>query len=236
MTGPSKFRACRQAASLTCALQGCTRTRARSLKVECIHLGRRTALNAASDPAEALFTVCRGVVQISFTASSGCEPVSSVYYRGHLLDPYARNGGGTNVTVRAVTASTVCRIDWRNASLAPEAMLEIMRARHDQLARQFFAGEAWRTHLLSLAPIGRLAWLLLTLAARAEHHTAVPDEIALHMRRSDLADHLGVTTETLCRLLARLEAQDAVVRTARSHLRILDRAALQRIAACVTID
>jgi DNA-binding MarR family transcriptional regulator len=56
------------------------------------------------------------------------------------------------------------------------------------------------------------------------------------MRRSDLADHLGVTTETLCRLLARLEAQDAVVRTARSHLRILDRAALQRIAACVTID
>ena len=231
MAGPSRFRACSQAESVTCALHPCTRTWAKSVNPECIDLGRRATLDVVGDRQEGLFTVCRGVLQVSFTAPSGREPISSLHYRGHLLEPYARNGGGTNVTVRALTASTLCRLDWRNPFQAPEGMLEVMRERHDQLAQQFFAGEAWRAHLLSLAPIGRLAWLLLTLARRAEHRTRVPDEIVLHMRRSDLADCLGVTTETLCRLLARLEAQDAVLRTARGRLRILDHAALQRMAA-----
>ena len=50
------------------------------------------------------------------------------------------------------------------------------------------------------------------------------------MSRTDVADHLGLTVETVCRILAHLK-REGTVALHRTGVEVLDRAAL-RAAAC----
>ena len=50
------------------------------------------------------------------------------------------------------------------------------------------------------------------------------------MGRTDIADHLGLTIETVCRLLAHLR-RDGTIATERGHVTIRDAVALQLMAS-----
>jgi CRP-like cAMP-binding protein len=52
----------------------------------------------------------------------------------------------------------------------------------------------------------------------------------LPMRRSDIANYLGLTLETLSRLFADFMARDLISRQSVRHIAIRDRAALARMA------
>ena len=54
--------------------------------------------------------------------------------------------------------------------------------------------------------------------------------IEVPMSRTDVADHLGLTVETVCRILAHLK-REGTVTLHRTGVEVLDRAAL-RAAAC----
>ncbi len=49
------------------------------------------------------------------------------------------------------------------------------------------------------------------------------------MSRTDIADHLGLTVETVCRVLALLK-RDGTINVSRSGFRLLDRASLRDLA------
>ena len=50
------------------------------------------------------------------------------------------------------------------------------------------------------------------------------------MSRGEIADHLGLTIETVSRSFAKLEATKAIARSGLRHVKVCDRAALERIA------
>ena len=77
----------------------------------------------------------------------------------------------------------------------------------------------------------RVARFLLDMTERLSgSHPTVLD---LPMSRSDIADHLGLTIETVCRVLAHLCREGAIVidPTDRSKITIRDDLALQRLAS-----
>jgi CRP-like cAMP-binding protein len=75
--------------------------------------------------------------------------------------------------------------------------------------------------------MGKTASFLLALDRRS----AIPDGnfVALPMSRSDMADYLGLSIETVCRNLVHLQ-RDGVVRLTRSGAELCDRVALLRLA------
>ncbi len=56
-----------------------------------------------------------------------------------------------------------------------------------------------------LAPVEKLANFLLVLSARAEKRGEKPNPVHLLMNRTDIADYLGLTIETVSRKLHQVE-------------------------------
>ncbi len=79
-------------------------------------------------------------------------------------------------------------------------------------------------------PEERLGAFLLGLSRRNEQRGEDPAAIALPMPRSDIADYLGLTTETVCRTFTKFKQRGLIALRHRRSLRVLDRDALHALA------
>jgi CRP/FNR family transcriptional regulator len=94
---------------------------------------------------------------------------------------------------------------------------------------------AAQDHLLTLGRRSareRVASFLLQLDRRRNGVAEPPAErpVWLPMRRSDIADHLGLTLETVSRVMGELQKKQLIAADSRHQVRICDRAALQAVA------
>ncbi len=76
----------------------------------------------------------------------------------------------------------------------------------------------------------RIATFLLSLSERNARAMRPTDRIELPMTRCDIADFLGLTTETVSRTLTKL-ANSKIISRHQGHIRILDKEALEDVAA-----
>ncbi len=87
----------------------------------------------------------------------------------------------------------------------------------------------WRMVLLGrMSARERLANFLLHMAARRYREDC--DTIPLPMTRSDIGDHLGLSTETVCRTFAELKSAGLIEARSPHELRVLKRPALAALA------
>jgi len=76
--------------------------------------------------------------------------------------------------------------------------------------------------------VGRLAMFLLMLEQNARAHS--DSRIEIPMSRSDVANYLGLTHESVSRALSRLERNSIIAFAGRHELRVLDRARFEKLA------
>jgi len=77
----------------------------------------------------------------------------------------------------------------------------------------------------------RLAAFLWDLLARSKSAPGRPRELVLPMHRREIADYLGLSTETVSRSFTRLAHDGVFALASPSRIRILDKAALENLAA-----
>jgi CRP/FNR family nitrogen fixation transcriptional regulator len=114
--------------------------------------------------------------------------------------------------------------------------LETLAVSDGQFARQIVAAlmrslERAQDHMLLLgrkSALEKIATFILDMSERVFDE----DAVALPMSRSDIADHLGLTIETVSRSLTELERRRVIELPAqRRNIVLRDRAALQRLDA-----
>jgi CRP/FNR family transcriptional regulator, anaerobic regulatory protein len=188
----SSFCACLDAAGLE-ELRGIL-TRVR------VPAGRLIAEEGA--PREHVANVTRGVVRTYKSLADGRRQVTGFLLPGDFL---GLAGEGVHAdSAEAVVEVELCRY--------PAAAFAAFLDAHPQAARRLF-GQARRDlaaaqdHLLQLgrkSAKARLAWLLLDLARRSHGEPTPGMRVDLPMSRHDIADHLGLTVETVSRNFTRL--------------------------------
>ncbi|KAB7762104.1 helix-turn-helix domain-containing protein, partial [Xanthomonas sp. LMG 12461] len=82
-----------------------------------------------------------------------------------------------------------------------------------------------------LQPAEKLADFLLKLAARAARQGDAGNKVVLPMGRGDIADHLGLTMETVSRTFTKLRQQGLIALPQLHVVEIRDFAALHRLAS-----
>lgn len=180
---------------------------------------------AEGDRAAYVYKVLSGVVRTSKLLSDGRRQIDAFHMAGDIFGIEA--GEEYRFSAEAVGECVV--IAYRRSHLA-------VTAGHDaQLAQDMALGMVRslvraQNHMLLLgrkSAVEKIATFLLDMAERASDDGALD----LPMSRTDIADHLGLTIETVSRSFTQLERQGVIDLPSARHVVLSNRAALERLSA-----
>jgi len=190
------------------------------------HFGRNETIFSEGDRADRFYKVLSGTVRLCRHAPDGRRHIADFYLPGDLIGfiEYPDHP----CTAEAVTDTTV--------NSYPRHQLERLCAADPEIRAQLLAHlsatlRAAQQHLFVLGCRNakeRFAEFLLRLAERTD--VSQGDRLDLTMGRQDIADHLGLTIESVCRSIAALKAE-ALVTVPNTHQLILNDVAKLRALA-----
>ncbi len=189
-------------------------------------LAKDEELFAEGDRAAFFYKVVSGAVRTYKLLGDGRRQIDAFHLPGDIFG--IESGEEHRFTAEAVGDAVV--IVYRRCSL------EALGARDADFARQVVAAmmralERAQDHMLLLgrkSALEKIATFLLDMAARLSDDGAVD----LPMSRTDIADHLGLTIETVSRSLTQLERQGVIeLPCQRRNIVIRDKVALERLNA-----
>ena len=193
------------------------------------HINLRTdaAIFKFGDAARRFYRVISGVVRCYVELPDGRRQVTDFLFDGDLFG--FQRGATYTVTAEAVTNVTLAVYSFNPrggvpVGLSPEAAQMFLTAVTARL------GEAREKMVLLGRKTAeeRLATFILQLA----EHTGSEDGawIKVPMTRGDIADHLGMTLETVCRMFRALREKQIIALPSANEVRVLDHAALESLA------
>ena len=195
-----------------------------------LRLGAGQPLFHEGDPAMSVFTLTSGAIKLYKLLPDGRRQVTGFMHPGDFLgisvdDEHA-------FTAEALEHSQLCSFPRSRFDNFVEENVEVERELYRLAAHELAAAQQQMVLLGRKTATERLASFFLALAERAER--AIDGEIRfirLPMSRSDIADYLGLTKETVSRVLALLKRQRLIRLDAIDRIEILDRASLEQVAA-----
>src|SRR3954447_7511794 len=176
------------------------------------------------DPADEVFEVTSGVVRLCKLLPDGRRAVLGFRFAGAAFGIGA--GEEYGCTAEAVTNVTLRDARRRTLDAAAERSPELRRRLSTVLWRELAAAQA------NLVALGRVtagegvAGFLVALSRRA----ATPDTVELPMNRLDVADHLGLTIETVSRAMTELRKKGVIALPSPYRVAVLRPAALRALA------
>ncbi|MDR3538543.1 MAG: helix-turn-helix domain-containing protein [Acetobacteraceae bacterium] len=190
-----------------------------------VRLVRDHEIHAEDADAEYCYRVLSGCVRTVRLMEDGRRQVGEFLLAGDLF-------GLDDLGTHAFAAEAVTEVMLRRY---PRRMVEALAESHPALGRRL--RELALTHLRAayerMVLLGRktaterLASFILEMDRR--HAASSNGMLELPMSRTDIADHLGLTVETVCRVLALLK-RDGTIYVSRSGFRLLNRASLRDLA------
>lgn len=182
---------------------------------------RGQEIYAAGDPADYCYRILSGSVRTLGLDEEGRRQIAEFLLPGDLLG--FDSLGVHHLSAEAVTETVVMCYPRRVVdSLAEQNGALALRLR--DLAMQQLRRAHEKMFLLGRKSAGeRIASFLLEMAARAPGNGR--GSVRLPMTRGDIADHLGLTIETVSRNMAQL-CRDGTIAAVKSGIEIRDREAL----------
>jgi len=188
-----------------------------------VTFARNEEIYAQDDEVEMLYRVVRGVVRTSRLTVDGRRQVGDFYYVGDLfgLEP----GPDHRFAAEALEDCEILVVR-RSAVRAFAGDAELDRA---ILEAQRLEMERLQDHVVMLGRKSareRVASFLMAIAQRSDG-----DQADLAMGRQDMADYLGLTIETVSRMLTQLQGEAIVEFPTARHFQIRKWTALEALAA-----
>lgn len=189
-------------------------------------LAKDEQIFAEGDRAAYFYKVMSGAIRTSKLLSDGRRQIDAFHLPGDIFG--IESGEEHRFTAEALGTATV--VIYRRCSL------ETLAASDGAFARQIVAAmmrslERAQDHMLLLgrkSAMEKIATFLLDMAERI----AEDDHVDLPMSRTDIADHLGLTIETVSRSLTQLERQGVIELPAhRRTIMLRNKAALRHLDA-----
>jgi len=187
---------------------------------------REREIHGQGDHAACCYRVLSGCVRVVKLLEDGRRQIGEFLLPGELF-------GFDELDTHDFAAEAVTNVVLRRY---PRRMVEALAESHVALARRLreLTAVSLRTAHARLLLLGRktaserLASFLLEMAERLPQGCG--GVLGLPMSRTDMADHLGLTIETVCRVLAHLR-RDGIIDVGRAGVRICDRISLEQIAS-----
>jgi CRP/FNR family transcriptional regulator len=151
-----------------------------------------------------LYVVCSGTFKTVAVSHEGRSKTTGFYLPGDLLGLDAIAAGVYVCDGIALEDSEVCVLPMNGvlslASAVPDLLKELVRVLSAEITRD----HRLLTLLASMDAEHRVARFFLDLAERYHRLGYSKDALFLHMTREDIASYLGLSSETVSRIISRL--------------------------------
>lgn len=198
--------------------------------VASIDLKANGELARAGQPRRHAYSVTSGMLRVVRTLPDARRQVVAFVVPGHFVGL-----SGHDVhrhSIEAVVDSRVCAFAIEGVDALRQRFPAFEHTLLDRACRELDDAHDAMLLLARLSPLERLASFLLRLRQQTAPATDFA-RIALPMGRGDIADHLGLTVETVSRSFTRLREQGVIALPAPHLVEILDPAALSGLASAL---
>jgi CRP-like cAMP-binding protein len=179
---------------------------------------------AEGDRGGCWFRVVSGIVRISKLLADGRRHIAEFCFAG---DSFGLDGAEERgFSAEAVTDATVLRLPRGATERLIEESPALARHLRDEMLKSLGAAQRRLLLLGRMTACERVAAFLVELAEREDGGRRVD----LPMSRCDIADHLGLTVETVCRVLSDLKRRRLIAAPTAHRIELLDADGLAAIA------
>ena len=178
------------------------------------------------EPANRLFVLRSGQVKLTTSLPDGREQILRLGAMGHLLGLESLNAGTYSYTATAILPAEACTIRHKDLMRVlesnPTVSMRVIETLSEELDQ---AQHLIRDLGLKSAPERVTSFVLSLLPPRGKANGDFP----LVLTRHEIAEMLGLTVETVSRVMAELK-REQIIDAPRGHIRILNLKKLQEIA------
>lgn len=194
-----------------------------------IPVARGEILYRQGQKSTTIFAVARGSFKASAVNSQGRPSISELYFEGDFLGIEALGEASHASTAEALEPGSVFRLSVPDLRAAIVDVPGLERELLLLMSREMCRREDHKLLLHKKTAATKLASFLLFLSERSNNNEAHPIYIKLQMRRQDIASYLGLTTETVSRLLSRF-AKHRLIDVAQRRIRLRNLKAISQFA------
>ena len=186
-------------------------------------VARNREIYAEGDSAQDWYEVLSGTVRVCKFLADGRRHIVEFYSAGDAFG--LDSGGERGFSAEAVTDATVMRYSRAATERALEESPALDRRLRDLMLKSLAAAQGRLLLLGRMTAPERVAAFLLDTIERNDGAA----RFDLPMSRSDIADYLGLTIETVCRILSEFKRRGVIAIPNPHRIEILDREALEAI-------
>lgn len=168
-------------------------------------VARGASIYRNGDAFEALYAVHSGAFKTVGVSRQGAEKITGFYLPGELLGLDSISSGHHHYDAIALEDSEVCVIPYvrleQIAASTPGLQRQLFRVLSSDISRD----QGLMLLLGSMSAEQRLAAFLLSLSRRYQRLGFAADRFVLRMTREEVGNYLGITLETVSRLVSRFQ-------------------------------
>lgn len=186
-----------------------------------------TELAAEAQPVDSYANVMRGVVKLTKTLEDGRQQIVGLQFAPDFMGRLYN--AESAVTAEAASDVDICRV--------PRGALERLMAENpalehrlmQQTLRELDEARDWMVTLGRKTASEKVASFLYLIATHLDptREGEASQNFDLPLTRSDIADFLGLTLETVSRQLSKLRADKVIAITGNRHVQVFDTARLK---------
>ena len=193
-----------------------------------VHVHKRAALLHRGAPFTALYIVRSGSCKSTNTTPDGHEQIAAFHIAGEIIGVESIGDGAYGATITALENSEFHVMPYDRVRALAQENDDFQRTLCATLSREIRRGRTLALWLATMRAEQRLASFLLDLADRYGARGHSSREFVLPMSRQDIGVHLGLSHETVSRLLSNFHRQSLLSVQGRL-LTIVDQEALQAL-------
>lgn len=159
----------------------------------------------SKDRFRSLFAVRTGSFKNFDINEAGTEHITGFYMSGDLLGLCAINTDSYHYNAVALEDSSVCEIPFAKLESLTQAIPALQHQLFSLMSQAILHEQDMTRILGSMKAEQRIAHFLLALSKRHNERGYSPSHFYLRMTRSDIGNYLGLTVETVSRLITRFQ-------------------------------
>ncbi len=182
------------------------------------------------DTFQHLYAIRLGHFKTCQVSQDGVEQITGFQMAGELLGMDAISTDLHHCTAVALEDSEVCEIPFSTLQSLLGDMPTLLRHFHRMMSQEITREQSVMLLLGNMQATQRFAAFLINLSSRYEARGYSPNTFQLRMSREEIGNYLGLTIESISRLLSKFK-KEGLLRVSNREIEMLDPVQLKAIAA-----